>query len=381
MPCALAKSGTNVKGVISQNTTWTVANSPYNITGNVTVVNGVTLTIQPGVTVISKKNYDDGKGGIFQASLTVEGTLIAIGGSNEPVTFNETQITFSPSSGEWNPQTDSGSIIKKCFFADTEVNIEASPKVDNNVFSGESSTIVIKGGSAVISNNFMTNNSMQIVYGWAGNTDIEIKDANNATIVGNTIDDGMYGISVDYPIAGFSFDSFSGTTTIENNLITNNKGSGINCGASFPLIIVNNTITQNYVGLDFGAFSNKSVIANNNIYNNTGIFDNVDRSVTLESSSGQLTKVNAAYNYWGTTDVAAINKSIHDSKNVPSLGTVTFNPILTSPNESAGPNDNVSKTKFQEELLITGAVSATAAVVLALVALFVYRRKIQTNNK
>ena len=33
------------------NTTWTVANSPYVLDGNVTVAAGVTLTIDPGVIV------------------------------------------------------------------------------------------------------------------------------------------------------------------------------------------------------------------------------------------------------------------------------------------------------------------------------------------
>jgi hypothetical protein len=42
---------TNVSGGIYSNTVWTLANSPYIVTDTVVVFPGVTLTIQPGVTV------------------------------------------------------------------------------------------------------------------------------------------------------------------------------------------------------------------------------------------------------------------------------------------------------------------------------------------
>ena len=51
IPFGLAQSGTNVSGIISSDTTWTQANSPYNLTGNVQVNNGVSLTIEAGITV------------------------------------------------------------------------------------------------------------------------------------------------------------------------------------------------------------------------------------------------------------------------------------------------------------------------------------------
>lgn len=46
-----AALATNVSGTISTNTTWSQVNSPYVMTGNVTVAAGVTLTIEPGVIV------------------------------------------------------------------------------------------------------------------------------------------------------------------------------------------------------------------------------------------------------------------------------------------------------------------------------------------
>ena len=48
VPFGLAQGGSNESGVISSDATWTQANSPYSLTGNVLVDTGVTLTIQAG---------------------------------------------------------------------------------------------------------------------------------------------------------------------------------------------------------------------------------------------------------------------------------------------------------------------------------------------
>lgn len=53
----LATPFTDVSGEINIDTTWALANSPYVMTGDVTVMPGVTLTIEPGVQVHFNGNY------------------------------------------------------------------------------------------------------------------------------------------------------------------------------------------------------------------------------------------------------------------------------------------------------------------------------------
>src|SRR5690554_6014004 len=61
-----------VSGIISSNTTWTLANSPYIVTNNITVNAGVTLTIENGVEV----RFADGKYMVIAAGVS-GGTLSA----------------------------------------------------------------------------------------------------------------------------------------------------------------------------------------------------------------------------------------------------------------------------------------------------------------
>lgn len=109
---------TPVSGLISTNTTWTLAGSPYIVTGNILVNNGATLTIEPGVEV----KFDTMK------TLQVNGELIAIGTAQSRITFTASnpnpvrgswgRLQFSPTSANAVFDTSgnyvSGSILKYC---------------------------------------------------------------------------------------------------------------------------------------------------------------------------------------------------------------------------------------------------------------------------
>lgn len=72
---------TNVSGGIYQNTTWTLANSPYQVNGSVVVFPGNTLTVEPGVTIlINNTNAQN----IY---IETRGTLNVVGTDQLPITI------------------------------------------------------------------------------------------------------------------------------------------------------------------------------------------------------------------------------------------------------------------------------------------------------
>ena len=314
-----AQTGTNVNGIISSDTTWTQANSPYTLTGPVAILQGVTLTIDAGVTVNLSTNY-----------LQVNGTLFADGTSVSKINFISTgaffptlvygQINFMNSSTVWNQQTSSGCIIENSVLNTTVLTINnASPKINANIFNSQDALeppISIQGGSSIISNNIINGAN-----GLNGINTYESTMLDNATISDNLIIGCKTGISL------FAF----GTSTVEGNLIMNN-GDGIqlftlfNSGSGNPTV-ENNTVINNLNGISFNIIGESNVnpmILENNIYGNGfNIYSTVSNNI------------NATYNWWGTTDTQAINQTIYDYKNNFNYGNVTFTPFLTVPNSRA----------------------------------------------
>lgn len=89
-----ASGQTNVQGGIYSNTTWSLSNSPYIMTGSIVVFPGKTLTIQPGVVV---KVQNPGAGSMLY--LEIRGNLVAQGTKNQPIVFEsvlaDTNYTWS----------------------------------------------------------------------------------------------------------------------------------------------------------------------------------------------------------------------------------------------------------------------------------------------
>ncbi|MBT0159944.1 hypothetical protein G4O51_08160 [Candidatus Bathyarchaeota archaeon A05DMB-2] len=368
------KAATNVSGVISADTTWTKTNSPYSLTGNILVSNGVTLTIEAGTTVNLNGYY-----------IMVNGTLRARGTSSNKITFNGAgSISFTGFSADWNEQTNSGCIVENAIFRTTSVSSDSSVKISKssldsgvsgggatiiseNVIEGKVSGGLVSGNTITgdVSGDTVTNNI--ITGSVSGNTVSKntitggVIARGNCVISENTVTGGISGNGIGISVAS-EYIGVSGYPTIEDNTITNtNIGISIGVlirdwfsanipqihrnaiiknqvgmlfeivfqnpyGGRKPTTIQYNMISQNAIGIKIRGTFEQCTIQNNNIQ------DNSEYNLYLDGTSNN---VNATYNWWGTTNEQAISQSIYDYKQDFTLGIVSFVPFLTEPNPQA----------------------------------------------
>jgi len=322
------ETGTEVGGVLNENTIWALENSPYFLTTPLLVNDGVTLTIEPGVTVYLTDYYIRVAGTLnAQGTPTNRVSIICNSTEGHLDAYDDAPIQFTSTSTSWDEQTGFGSIIENTIINSTKKSFtiyifESSPKINNStvVTTGGQRAIFIEGGDSIVSNCSITSNQ----YGMTVRTSRFLFNYGtcNALISGNIISGCKTGINIG-----------GGSPIVENNLITNNYGDKISGDGGIRIdneittpLIRNNTIIGNSVGLNLIGSPSPTIMFNN-------IHDNDEYNIYLYDGSDS--NIVATQNWWGTTDVFSINQSIRDFKNDFNLGTVTFVPFLMELNPNA----------------------------------------------
>jgi len=315
-PMGKAQAGTSVNGIIYSDTTWTQANSPYSLTANVLVENGVTLTITAGVTVNLNSYY-----------IMVNGTLQTLAATDADITFVGGTIIFTQYSAAGN--TSQGCIMQ-------DVTYNPGTYGSGSIFVDGGSPLILDcnlgvgitydGGSPVISNNNMTAAGFTDGYGRL-QYPIAAVDLEGGTIQPGTAFIENNVISGPYFTASIII--FGSNCFAEGNLITENRqGVGISVTSGWVTNFSNNTVT--FCGQAISARGYFGTFAYNNLQNNT-----YNVYLTGPNSLGSIANLNATYNWWGTTDSQAISQTIHDFYSDYTLATVYFTPFLTAPNPQA----------------------------------------------
>ena len=358
-------SQTDVSGALSSDTTWSLSNSPIILTGNVLVPNGVTLTIEAGVTVrINSEKY-----------LKVQGSLIAIGTESNKITFTSNES--SPAKGDWDKiwlaststsfdgsdNYVSGTIFNHCIisYADEGLRLDDSSfylvnseltennkginfrkvinsVIDNNNFNNNGSGTSTSAGTEdngigsftftkFLNNTFKNNTGDGLSFGGYRN------NANNNLIKNNiSINNGGNGFYFGWGdvVRGFA------DNTIDGNIIYNNSGNGITVGRDSNIIKKNFIVNNEGSGINIsGTYIYEGLTIENNI-----ISGNLGYGLDLTSNTNSLIRYNSILNSGGNSENPSLG--IPNSYIISNNNTITYNTIYASENSAIelryGPN-------------------------------------------
>lgn len=398
------ETGTRAQqSIISEDTTWTLANSPYIITGNVLVEHGVSLTIEPGVEVKFDGYY----------YMQIEGKLVTEGTENDMITF--TSNKDSPSPRDWRSikfmgNADNGSSFKYCNieYGYDAVSLEgvnpyAAPNIthcniNNNSQMGikyftSSPDLSTIGPINEISNNTITDNGdcgIQI------QLDVQIENA--GLIVSHNVIENNDG-------SGIVFNVYEGNLTIVHNIILNNDGCGMLCNG-VNVYVLNNLILYNdgngvsIVGSEF----NSMVIEHNTVINNRDVndknggginfeqheettsiilrYNNIYNNTPYDARNSREIDRDISYNWWGTTESEIIEQHIHDYYDDFRRGKFNYTPFLTesdpdAPDPSAymdGPSDPPT-TPIDTAYIIVPIFLVMIVIIIVVVGIVIFISK------
>jgi hypothetical protein len=324
MPIQADSEGTAVGGIISIDTTWTLPDSPYIVTGNVLVNQGVTLTIEAGVEV----DFN----GYF---IHVDGALRAEGTASLNVSFTGTAVTnegnfivFKSSSIDYDSATDTGNLINHASFyvkpnggpgisgygADGAIHPfftgTGGPKISNSTITSlNGSAIVLRSSGALISNNILKGAS----------SGIDSQGSQGATITNNVIYGSTNGFRCIAPPVAFDHNILVGTG-VGTGIEIETNGS---CHASGKFEY--NLISGYRTGISTTKNPGFSLHYNS-------IFNNTQNNLTVGEGTGQTDATN---NWWGTITSEGIESTIVHNADDFRNGTVNFEPFLTVPDIDA----------------------------------------------
>jgi hypothetical protein len=368
---------TSVSGGIYTNTTWTLANSPYRITGNIVVFPGATLTIEPGVRV-----YVDEMGPVTtnQFSLEVRGSLSAIGTPGQQIIFQATNDSTTLStwrgidvkSNQGGQATIAYTTLNNSYFTILYENFLFYPRVIEGCSFNYNSYGFSSFGHTTLRNCTFSNNAV----GLNGTFGFDSLRIENCTFTGNAVGANAYsnvlvarncvflnnyqaGLAGGARVSTIQNCSFTGNlhgiretnaeridscfftqnqvaiqspyySRIRRNIITQN---GVGVEAGIETLTEFNQINANSVGVkivsSLTAQDVQPIIVNNEICNNTlyNVENGSNLNYALDSNCFCLPDSAAidAKIYDGYDDISRglVNFSIYDSTCSNIIGTVT----------------------------------------------------------
>ncbi len=349
-----------VSGSITANTTWTLANSPYIVNGNLTIDSGVVLTIQPGVEVRVDSTY------IFQ----VDGKLLAVGTSADTIKF--TSNSANPALHPWEGirftlKSADTSKLQYCLFTYADVSINttgAKLKINNSTFKYNNIAIHINSVPSFNYSDYIYINKCLITQNDTGIYDTGNRSI-NSKVTENEISFNSIGMREENSWEGlrnfnyneFNYNAIGYSSTGQQfgsrlNTFKGNTIYGIYVAATTPEsigYISENLFIYNTTAIYIDNASQALIYFNTIAYNGIGIEDNFSYTGSASrngfSSFTNCYTNNTYYNikengrldfstrddWWGTASIPGIDSAIYDYYDDTTKGKVVYTNIkLTS---------------------------------------------------
>jgi hypothetical protein len=235
--------------------TWAFSGSPFRVNGDITVPNGQTLTIEPGVNVIFTGHY----------KFNVQGRLLAVGTRQDTITFiaQDTAIGWHGIRFVNTPATNDTSKIIYC-------KLQYGKATTGNYYDQSGGALYVQSFKKLLISNCLINFNMN-----GGNPDYT---------------------------GGGAICFWAASPVLTNSTISNNNGTtggGIICWTNANPIISNNIFANNNAwdggGVYIGNSSNPLLI--NNIIVNNRASDNCGGVRCFQNSKPQIINNVIAYNH------------------------------------------------------------------------------------
>jgi len=306
-----ASAQTLVCGPILANTTWDLSGSPWELTCDVSVLGGATLTIDPGVAVV----FHPGTQLVVQA-----GNVVAIGTPFLPISFSSFDTT-NPGNGV-RVVPGSTVTVSHGFFQSLNYGVQIS-------------CCGTPAGPPLVASYCSFSQCGTGVQGYAGGSQAEW-----AQITFCTFNSCYTGVdSADKFISSCLFTNNVigiGTierTTVEDSTIQGNVTGIQTAGNNYNVTVERCLIDSNTTGIVNAATTRRCTITNNNVgvtMNTQVLFEcnNIQSNDNYNVSLNTATSLSIDDNWWGTTNTTMIDASIYDGFDQTGIGFALYSPAL-----------------------------------------------------
>ncbi len=276
-----APSVTNICGNIASNSTWTAANSPYEVcAGGATVQAGVTLNIQPGVTVRFQS------GGLLKTI----GTLQGLGTPSQPITF--TGVVTTP--GSWQ-----GLDLDSVVVTPTRVTLDYVTFQYGGTNSSTGSQIYVSHGALTMTDSLLRDGAGAGIY-FTGDASLSVHDT-------QFLNNGHQAVYLVQPEGGLDLGGLTASGNSRNVVYVQSTtyvhGARVWPAAGIPYLI--NSVLGNFEG------DSLTIAPGNELrFTNTGWL-NIRGDLTAIGVPGQpitLTGDVATPGYWAGLDLYGLTR-------------------------------------------------------------------------